>query len=130
VRRPSGKILLYACSVEHANVLANLLVVKGYKAATVSSRTPPDRRRKVIAEYRDAANLHANRVQVVPLSSKTGKRYPGDALISVDGRESKAMADQITTVSTERLRQFLGLLSPHDLHRVEMAIRIQLGLIA
>jgi DNA repair protein RadD len=48
-----GKILLYACSVEHANVLANLLVVKGYKAAAVSSRTPPDRRRKVIAEYRD-----------------------------------------------------------------------------
>jgi superfamily II DNA or RNA helicase len=48
-----GKILLYACSVEHANVLANLLVVKGYKAAAVSSRTPPDRRRKVIADYRD-----------------------------------------------------------------------------
>jgi DNA repair protein RadD len=48
-----GRILLYACSVEHANVLANLLVVKGYKAAAVSSRTPPDRRRKLIAEYRD-----------------------------------------------------------------------------
>jgi superfamily II DNA or RNA helicase len=48
-----GKILLYACSVEHANVLANLLVVKGYKAAAVSSRTPPERRRKVIADYRD-----------------------------------------------------------------------------
>jgi superfamily II DNA or RNA helicase len=49
-----GKILLYACSVEHANILANLLVVKGYKAAAVSSRTPPDRRRKVIASYRDS----------------------------------------------------------------------------
>ena len=48
-----GKILLYACSVDHANVLANLLVVKGYKAASVSSRTAPDRRRKVIADYRD-----------------------------------------------------------------------------
>lgn len=49
-----GKILLYACSVDHANVLANLLVVKGYKAASVSSRTPSDRRRKLIAEYRDS----------------------------------------------------------------------------
>jgi superfamily II DNA or RNA helicase len=48
-----GKILLYACSVDHANVLANLLVVKGYKAAAISSRTPPDRRRKLIADYRD-----------------------------------------------------------------------------
>jgi superfamily II DNA or RNA helicase len=49
-----GRILLYACSVDHANVLANLLVVKGYKAAAVSSRTPPDRRRKLISEYRDS----------------------------------------------------------------------------
>lgn len=48
-----GKILLYACSVDHANVLANLLVVKGYKAAAVSSRTPPERRRQLIADYRD-----------------------------------------------------------------------------
>jgi superfamily II DNA or RNA helicase len=48
-----GKILVHACSVEHANVLANLLVVKGYKAAAVSSRTPPDRRRQLIAGYRD-----------------------------------------------------------------------------
>jgi superfamily II DNA or RNA helicase len=52
-----GKILLYACSVEHANVLANLLVVKGYKAASVSCRTPPDRRRKVIADYRDTNSI-------------------------------------------------------------------------
>ena len=48
-----GKILLYACSVDHANVLANMLVVKGYKAAAVSSRTLSDRRRKLIADYRD-----------------------------------------------------------------------------
>lgn len=52
-----GKILLYACSVEHANVLANLLVVKGYKAAAVSSWTPPERRRRVITEYRDADTI-------------------------------------------------------------------------
>lgn len=48
-----AKILLYACSVDHATVLANLLVVKGYKAAAVSSRTPSERRRKLIADYRD-----------------------------------------------------------------------------
>jgi superfamily II DNA or RNA helicase len=52
-----GKILLYACSVDHANVLANLLVVKGYKAAAVSSRTPSDRRRKLIADYRDTDSI-------------------------------------------------------------------------
>jgi mRNA-degrading endonuclease toxin of MazEF toxin-antitoxin module len=44
--------------------------------------------------------------------------------------ESKAMADQIMTVSKERLTERLGLLSPDEMRGVEMAIRIQLGLAA
>jgi hypothetical protein len=39
------------------------------------------------------------RVQVVPLSSKTDKLYPCEVMVTVEGRESKAMADQILTVS-------------------------------
>jgi mRNA interferase MazF len=74
----------------------------------------------------DAANHHANRVQVVPLSSQTGKHYPCEAMVTVEGRESKAMADQIMTVSKERL----GLLSPHPMRGVDMAMRIQFGLAA
>lgn len=76
----------------------------------------------------NAANLHTNRIQIVLPTSKTGKLYPCEALVSVDGSESKAMADRITTVSKGRLLKFLGVLSPHDLHRVEIAIHIQLGL--
>ncbi len=78
----------------------------------------------------NSSNQHSNRVQVVPVSSKTGKLYPCETLVSVDGRESKAMADQITTVSKRRLLKFLGVLSSHDLHAVEMVVRIQLGLVA
>jgi mRNA interferase MazF len=86
--------------------------------------------RPAVIVSNNAANQHANRVQIVPLSSKTGKLFPCEAIVTVDGRESKAMADQITTVTKERLLKFLSVLSPHDLHRVEMAIRIQLGLVA
>ena len=86
--------------------------------------------RPAVIVSNNAANQHANRVQVVPLSSKTDKLYPCEALVTFDGRPSKAMADQITTVSKERLFEFLGVLSPHDIHRVEMAIRIQLALAA
>jgi mRNA-degrading endonuclease toxin of MazEF toxin-antitoxin module len=40
------------------------------------------------------------------------------------------MADQIMTVSKERLTERLGILSPHEMHGVNMAMRIQLGLAA
>ena len=86
--------------------------------------------RPAIIVSNDAANQHANRVQVVPLSSKTDKLYPCEARVTVDGRESKAMTDQIMTVSKERLTERLGLLSPHDMRSVDMAMRIQLGLAA
>lgn len=38
------------------------------------------------------------------------------------------MADQIRTVAKERLGTCIGELSPNDMRKVELAIRIQLGL--
>jgi mRNA interferase MazF len=84
--------------------------------------------RPAVIVSNDAANQHANRIQVVPLSSKTEKLYPCEAKVTVDGKESKAMADQITTASKERCTGRIGTLSPSDLRAVELAIRIQLGL--
>jgi DNA repair protein RadD len=52
-----SKILLFACSVEHAHTLANLLLTKGYRAAVVTGETPPDRRRRLIAQYRDGEEI-------------------------------------------------------------------------
>jgi mRNA interferase MazF len=86
--------------------------------------------RPAIIVSNDGANLHANRVQVVPLSSKIGKLYPCEVRVTVEGRESKAMADQIMTIGKERLTERLGLLSLDEMRGVDMAIRIQLGLAA
>lgn len=37
----------------------------------------------------NAANQHANRIQIVPFSSKTGKLYPCDTTVTMNGAVSK-----------------------------------------
>jgi mRNA interferase MazF len=67
-------------------------------------------------------------VQVVPLTSNTKRLYPSEALVQVAGATNKAMANQITTVATERILGRVSALSERDLLAVERIIKIQLGL--
>ena len=70
-----------------------------------------------------------SRVQVVPLSSKTERLYPREAAVVFEGKESKAMADQLATVSKARLFRRAGLLSPDDMRKVEEAVKTQLAIL-
>ncbi|HZR55607.1 MAG TPA: type II toxin-antitoxin system PemK/MazF family toxin [Terriglobales bacterium] len=76
----------------------------------------------------NAANAALNRIIVVPLTSKTSKVYPGEAIIILNGEQRKAMADQIMTASKQRLRTKLGVLDNKDMTAVEDALRFQLGI--
>lgn len=76
----------------------------------------------------DAANRNLSRVVVVPVTSATGRQYPGEALVTVGGQSSKAMADQIMAADKKRLKTLLGTLSKADLLAVEEAIKVHLAL--
>ena len=84
--------------------------------------------RPAVIVRNDVANANLNRIQVVPLTSYSGRLYPSEAQVSVAGQMSKALADQIATVAKERLSKQLGALTKADLRQLELVLKIQLGL--
>jgi len=86
------------------------------------------KQRPAIIVSNDAANEFLNRVQVVPLTRSTSKCYPSEAYVTLRGKQSKAMADQLTTVSKKRLINKAGALSSADMRNVARAISTQLDI--
>jgi mRNA interferase MazF len=84
--------------------------------------------RPAIIVSNDAANISLNRVVVVPITTNVAKVYPGEALITVNQDQRKAMADQIMAVSKVRLRDRLGFISRKDLSAVEDAVLLHLAI--
>ncbi len=84
--------------------------------------------RPAIILSNDAANRNLSRVVVIPMSSNVAWLYPGEALVSVAGTQSKAMADQIMGVDKVRLKGRIGVVSRGDMEGVEEAIKVHLGL--
>jgi mRNA interferase MazF len=82
----------------------------------------------VVIISNNAANRNLGRVVVIPLTSNIDSLYPGEAMVTVAGKRSKAMADQIMAADKARLKSHLGNLSKTDMLAVEAAILMHLGM--
>jgi mRNA interferase MazF len=77
----------------------------------------------------DASNRAQSRVQAAPMTSaQPANVYPWEAAITLNGRASKALADQIRTVSKTRLVALAGVASAAEMSAIEDALSFQLGL--
>lgn len=85
--------------------------------------------RPAVIVSNDSANRNLLRVVVVPVTSNTGRHYPGEALVTLAGQKpGKAMADQIMAADKSRLKNKLCSLSKADMLAVENAILVHLGM--
>ena len=82
--------------------------------------------RPAVVVQNDLANQSSPTVTVVPLSTKVDRVYPFQVLL-VPGegglpRASKALCEQIRSVSRQRLSQCLGRLSDERLSEIKVAL--------
>ncbi|MBH1970430.1 type II toxin-antitoxin system PemK/MazF family toxin [Moraxellaceae bacterium AER2_44_116] len=84
--------------------------------------------RPAVIVSNDSINAKLQRVQVLPLTSNIQKIYSNEALVVVAGKQGKALASQLTTVSKQRIGRKLGVLSLLEMAAIDRAIRWQLDL--
>lgn len=85
------------------------------------------KKRPAVILSNDLSNKHLTRLQVVPLTTNVENLYPSEAYVTLNGKQNKAMGDQLTTVSKQRLDKKVGKLSDKDMEAVERAVKLQLG---
>ncbi len=97
-----------------------------------------NKRRPAVIVSNNGANSTADRlgrgvITVVPVTSNVARVHPFQVLLSTGAgtglaRDSKAQAEQVRSVSVERVRQRVGHVSPPALAQLDDALRLHLGL--
>jgi mRNA interferase MazF len=76
----------------------------------------------------NSCNAYGSRVVVLPLTSNVESLYPGEAVVTVKGKRSRALGDQIRSLDKSRLHSRIEALSHDEMASVDEAVRLTLGL--
>jgi mRNA interferase MazF len=96
-----------------------------------------NKRRPAVIVSNDGANGSAQRlgrgvVTVVPVTSNIVRIYPFQALLRASetglGEDSKAQAEQVRSVSVERIGRKIGIVPPASMTSLDEALRVHLAL--
>lgn len=84
--------------------------------------------RPAIVVSNDAMNRYGQRIIVVPVTSNTDHCFPGEAMVTIKGKPSRALGDQMRSIDKSRLRGKVDRMSPAEMRAVDEALAISLSL--
>ena len=96
-----------------------------------------NKRRPAVLVSNDGANTTAAKlgrgvVTVVPITTNVDRVYPFQVLIPAHasglGRDSKAQAEQVRSVSVDRVTDRIGTVAPESMLEVDEALRLHLAI--
>lgn len=96
-----------------------------------------NKRRPAVIVSNDGANISSERskqgvITVVPITSNTDRVYPFQVFLPASesglDRDSKAQAEQVRSISIERVGGCVGIMSPELLTSLDEALRLHLAL--
>lgn len=86
------------------------------------------KKRPAVIVSNDSCNRHGTRVVVLPITSNVSSLFPGEALITIKGRQGRALGDQIRSIDKSRLQARVGTVTPAEMARIDEALAITLAL--
>lgn len=84
--------------------------------------------RPAVIVSNDSCNRYGTRVVVLPITSNVSSLFPGEALITIKGRQGRALGDQIRSIDKSRLQARVGTVTPAEMARIDEALAITLAL--
>lgn len=96
-----------------------------YRPAVGSVQKPG---RPGIVVSNDANNTCSPTVEIVYLTGKPKSELPTHCTINSTGKPSTALCEQVTTVSTEQLRDYVCHCTGEEMEQIDRCISVSLGL--
>jgi mRNA interferase MazF len=87
-----------------------------------------NKRRPCLIVSNDVGNEVSLRVIVAPITSSVKQVYPFEVEIELNGRQGKALLDQVRSLDKQRLAKKMAFLSPDVMGAVDKALKVALAL--
>lgn len=93
---------------------------------TIGSEIKKTRPAVVISN--DIQNEIGVRLIIAPITSSTIKVYPFEVLLEIGDKQGKAQLDQIRTIDTKRLGDFIVHLSFQEMQQIDLSLKLVLAI--